>query len=137
MKTIEFTKPVYTYEIDAGQHVSNIAYIQWMEVARLKLLEQVDLPVHEIKVNGFVPALVKTEINYKKPLFIGDTVRVVMWISKLKKISASMSFQFFNQKDDLVAEGEQLGLFIKLDSQSPHKLSDDHRTRLEQYLNSE
>jgi acyl-CoA thioester hydrolase len=137
MKTIEFTKPIYTYEIDAGQHVSNIAYIQWMEVARLQLLDEVDLPVHEIKTNGFVPALIKTEIAYKKPLFIGDTVRVVMWISAMKNISASMKFQFFNQNDELVAEGEQLGLFIKVDSQRPHKLSDDHKARFEKFLKIE
>ncbi|MEO6147781.1 MAG: acyl-CoA thioesterase [Sulfuriferula sp.] len=72
MKKIEYTKPIYTYEIDAGQHVSNIAYIQWMEVGRLRLLEEVGLPIHEIKTKGFVPALVRTEINYKKPLLIGD-----------------------------------------------------------------
>jgi acyl-CoA thioester hydrolase len=136
MKIIEFTKPIYTYEIDAGQHVSNIAYIKWMEVARLKLMEEVGLPIHVIKSSGFFPVLVKTEINYKKPLFICDTVRVVMWISEMKRISASMRFQFYNQHDDLVADGEQFGLFIKLDSQRPHKLSDDHRTRFEQYLRS-
>lgn len=134
MKTIEFTKPIYTYEIDAGQHVSNIAYVQWMEVGRLKLLEEVGLPVHEIKTHGFFPVLAKTEISYKKPLFIGDVVRVVLWISELKNISANMSFRFYNQNNDLVAEGEQIGLFIDVKSQRPHKLFDQARARFEPYV---
>ena len=52
MKVIEFSKPVYTFEIDAGQHVSNIAYIEWLEIARLKLLEEAGLPIDEIRSQG-------------------------------------------------------------------------------------
>ena len=134
MKKIEYTKPIYTYEIDSGQHVSNIAYVQWMEVGRLKLLEEVGLPVHEIKSKGFVPALIRTEIRYKKPLFLGDEVRVVLWVSELKNASATMRFEFYNQLNDIVAEGEQVGLFIKVDSQRPHKLSASDRARFEPYI---
>ena len=134
MKKIEYTKPIYTYEIDAGQHVSNIAYVQWMEVARLKLLEEIGLPIHEIKAKGFVPALVRTEINYRKPLFIGDEVRVVLWLSELKGASAKMSFEFYNQLHELVATGEQAGLFIRLENQRPHRLSENDRARFEAYL---
>lgn len=32
MKVIEYIEPIYTFEIDSNQHVSNIAYIQWMEI---------------------------------------------------------------------------------------------------------
>lgn len=134
MKKIEYIKPIYTYEIDSGQHVSNIAYVQWMEVGRLKLLEEVGLPVHKIKSKGFVPALIRTEIRYKKPLFLGDEVRVVLWISELKNASATMRFEFYNQLNDIVAEGEQVGLFIKVDSQRLHKLSASDRARFEPYV---
>ena len=134
MKKIEYIKPIYTYEIDSGQHVSNIAYVQWMEVGRLKLLEEVGLPVHKIKLEGFAPALIRTEIRYKKPLFLGDEVRVVLWISKLKNASATMRFEFYNQLNDIVAEGEQVGLFIKVDNQRAHKLSALDRARFEPYV---
>ena len=134
MKKVKYTKPVYTYEIDAGQHVSNIAYVQWMEVARLRLLEEVGLPIHEIKSKGFIPALVRTEINYKKPLFIGDEVRVVLWLSELRSMSANMCFEFYNQHDQLVATGQQAGLFISLEKQRPHRLSEQDRKRFEPYV---
>jgi acyl-CoA thioester hydrolase len=134
MKKIEYTKPIYTYEIDAGQHASNIAYIQWMEVGRLKLLDEVGLSIHKIKAKGFVPALVRTEINYKKPLFIGDEVKVVLWLSELRSASANMSFEFYNQHGELVATGEQAGLFIGLENQRPHKLSEEDKKRFEPYV---
>ncbi len=134
MKKIEYAKPIYTYEIDAGQHASNIAYVQWMEVARLRLLAEAGLPIHEIKSKGFVPALVRTEINYIKPLLLGDEVRIVVWLSELRSMSAKMRFEFYNQHDQLVATGEQAGLFISLESQRPHRLSKQDRKRFEPYL---
>ncbi len=67
-------------------------------------------------------------------LFIGDEVRVVLWISELKNASATMRFEFYNQLNDIVAEGEQVGLFIKVDSQRPHKLSASDRARFEPYV---
>lgn len=82
MKTFEFSKPVYSFEIDVNQHVSNIVYIQWMEIGRLKLLDAVGLPMQHINQRGFTPVLVRTEIDYKKPLLIGDDVTVRLWLSE-------------------------------------------------------
>lgn len=137
MKMIEYTKPIYTYEIDSGQHVSNIACIQWMEVGRLRLLDEVGLSIHKIKEKGFVPALIRTEVNYKKPLFICDEVRVVLWLSELRSVSAKMRFEFCNQHNQLVATGEQAGLFVELESQRLHKLSEQDRKRFEPYVAGE
>ena len=134
MNKVEYSKPIYTYEIDANQHVSNIAYIQWMEVGRLKLLDEVGLSVHEINDRGFAPVLVRTEIDYKKPLFIGDEAKVVLWLSEMKSISARIHFDFYNQHDELVASGDQVGLFVDLKTQRAYKLSDEERQRFEPYL---
>ena len=37
MKKITFTLPVYTFQIDFAGIVSNIVYIEWMEIGRLTL----------------------------------------------------------------------------------------------------
>jgi acyl-CoA thioester hydrolase len=134
MRQIELIQPIYTFQIDYAQHVSNIVYIQWMEIARLKLLEEAGLPVHVIQQHGFVPVLTRTEISYKKALFLGDTVRVVLRISELKRISATLKFQFFNQKDELVADGLQVALFISLEDQRPYRLPQEERSRFEPYV---
>jgi YbgC/YbaW family acyl-CoA thioester hydrolase len=105
-----------------------------MEIARLKLLEEAGLPVHVIQQHGFVPVLTRTEISYKKALFLGDTVRVVLRISELKRISATLKFQFFNQKDKLVADGLQVALFISLEDQRPYRLPQEERSRFEPYV---
>lgn len=134
LKTIEFLQPIYTFHIDSGQHVSNIAYIKWMEIGRLKLLESAGLPVHRIIEHGFIPVLTRTEINYKQPLVLGDEVKIILWISDLKRISATLIFNFLNQRNELVAEGVQTALFVNVDNQRPYKLPIEDRARFEPYV---
>ena len=40
---------IYTYDIDFNNHVSNISYIRWMEIGRLKLLEKTGRPCMKFK----------------------------------------------------------------------------------------
>ena len=130
----EFTQPIYSFDIDSGQHVSNIVYINWLEIGRLRLLEAAGMPIHRIKEQGFFPVLTKTEISYKRPLFLGDEARIVLWISELKRISATMMFRFFNQNNDLVAEATQYALFVNASDQRPYKLPPEDRARFEPYV---
>lgn len=135
MKKIVFTEDIYTYHIDFAGHVSNIVYIQWMEIGRLKLLEAVGLPVHEImEKTGILPTLVETGIQYKKQLFLGDTVRIEVWLSQLKNVSAVMEFRFFNDKDELAATAWQRGLFVHMETHRPHRLSDTDRGHFTPFL---
>ena len=97
MKSLTFEQPIYTYDIDFNGHVSNISYIKWMEIGRNKLSEEVGMSIHEIQKLGFAPVLTKTEIFYKKPLYLGEKVRVELFFSTLRKISGTIKFNFFNE----------------------------------------
>lgn len=127
---------IYTYDIDFNNHVSNISYIRWMEVGRLKLLEKIGMPVHEIEKQGFAPVLARTEISYKKPLLLGDRVRVEVGVSKLRRISGTLVFRFICG-DEIVAEGEQDALFISVETRNVYRLTEDQRRRFEACLAKE
>lgn len=138
MKKVIFTENIYTYHIDFAGHVSNIVYIQWMEVARLKLLEAAGLPVHEIVEKlGLFPTLVRTEARYHKQLFLGDTVRIEVWLSKLRNASAIMEFRFYNGNNELTASGTQTGLFIDKESHRPTPLDKKSVASFTEYLDPE
>lgn len=132
MNKLVVEQEIYTYQIDFAGHVSNIVYIQWMEIGRLKLLEAVGLPVtRSIEEFGLLPTLINTEIRYHKQLFLGDRVRMEVWLSKLKKVSAVMEFRFYDGNGELVAEGRQTGLFIDKETYRPTPLE----TRLHDEFN--
>ncbi len=134
MSKIVFEQEIYTCDIDSSRHVSNISYIKWMEFGRNKLSAAVGMAAHEIDKLGFAPVLVRTEIDYKKPLYLGDTVRIELYLSELRKISGNMTFQFYNQHEELVAVGVQKGLFFSLESKKPYRLSDEQRQKFAKYL---
>jgi len=125
---------IYTYEIDFAGHVSNIAYIRWMEIGRMHLLEMVGLPIPDIAKRGFTPVLSHTAITYTTPLYLGDTVRMDLWLSELKRASAEVQFRFYNSQQVLVASGQQRGLFVDLDDLKPHRMTPEERAQFEPYL---
>ena len=134
METITIEPDIHSYHIDSGRHVSNIVYIKWMEAGRLKMLEQVGMPVHELETSGVAPALTRTEINYRKPLYLGDRVRVELYLSELRKISGKIRFTFYRGEDEIVAEGEQEAVFFNLETKRPYRLSTEQRERFMPYL---
>lgn len=138
MKKVIFNEEVYTYHIDFAGHVSNIVYIQWMEIGRLKLLEAVGLPVQEIISKlGLLPTLIKTEVRYHKQLFLGDSVRIEVWLSRLRRVSANMEFRFYNGKNELTVSGCQTGLFINKETHQPAPLAKDTLAAFALYLESD
>ena len=135
MEKIVFTEDIHTFHIDFAGHVSNITYIEWMEIGRLKLLDAIGLPVTRIiEELGLLPTLIKTEIQYKKQLFLGDRVRVEMWLSRLRNISANIDFHFYNSSGELTAEGRQTGLFIDRKTHMPTPLNNKAHAGFKRFL---
>jgi acyl-CoA thioester hydrolase len=133
-KKIVFREPIHTFQIDFNRHVSNIVYIQWMEIGRLKLLREIGLPVEQIDVAGFLPVLIETHITYKRPLLLGDAVEVELWLSEISGVHAWMEFRFVKVGGGLAAQGRQKGIFVDVKSGRPKRLTDAERDLFLAYL---
>ena len=135
MQKLVFEEKIYTYHIDIVGHVNNIIYIQWMENGRMKLLEEIGIPVTELTKNeGILPVITNTTITYKKAFFIYNSVRIEMWVSKMLNASAILEFRFYNEKDELCATGQQKGLFVNTTTMRPSRITEKHREAFEKYL---
>ena len=133
-ETIVFQETVRTFQIDFNHHVSNIIYIQWMEIGRLKLLEAIGLPVEQTEADGYVPVLIETHITYKRPLHMGDTVEIQLWLSELSGVHAWMEFRFHKVGGGLVAEGRQKGIFFNVRRGRPKRLTEHERAGFLPYV---
>ncbi len=131
MSKIVYEQIVYPYQIDYVGHLNNVIYIEWMEVGRTKLLEKIGLSLRELEKRGIAPILVETSIKYKKAIYISEVVKIEIWVSELKNASAIMSFNFYNEKDELAAFGWQRGLFINRETVKPYRLSEEERKAFE------
>lgn len=132
-RTVELEIDVFTFDIDFAGHVSNITFIRWLEIGRLRLLEEVGLPAHSLPGRDFVPIVVRTEIDYRRPVRLGDAVHVSMSLAELRAASATLAFRL-TVGDELAATARQRGLFVSADTGRPRRLSPDIRKLLEPYL---
>jgi acyl-CoA thioester hydrolase len=124
---------IRTFEIDFANHVSNIVYVQWLEIARTALLDAVDLPIPRLVEEGFAPIVARTEIEYRRPLQLGDPVRISLAITKMRSLSAFMEFEI-SSDGDVAATARQLGLFASTDTGRPRRLTPEIRDRFTPFV---
>ena len=134
MPKISVDLPIYTFQIDFAGNVSNIVYHQWLEIARLRLLEASGLPIEAMLEQGYTPLLGYTEINYRKALFLGDKVRVEMWATEVRGASVRVGFRFRNGKEELVADGNQMCPFVDRHTYRPRRFQPHEKEMLSRYL---
>ena len=108
---------VKPYDIDVLGIVSNIVYVRWMEDLRLAMLDAY-LPLDEQMAEGYLPAILKVEIDYKRPIELHDELTGVMWLSDLKKLRYEVTAEFV-ANGQLAAVGRQEGCFVSLKTKRP------------------
>jgi len=133
-KPVTFTESVYTFHIDFNGHVSNIVYVEWMEIARNRLLEAIGLSVHKIMETGFAPVLIETQITYKHPVHLGDTVTVEIWLTEVTPLHAWMAIRITRSDGALAAFGRQRGIFVRMDTGRPRRLTVEEQARFNAFL---
>lgn len=135
MPTARIPFEIYTFHIDYAGHVSNQVYVQWMEIARLKLLEATGQPVFEMaERRGVIPVLTETQIRYHKPLYFGDTAQAEAWFSELKPASAWVEYRFTNGAGELCASGRQRGVYLYKDTLRPYRFTEEERAQFLPFL---
>lgn len=134
MNKLVFEEPIYTYHIDFVGHVNNIIYVQWLENARVKLIEAMGLLITDLSENdAILPIITETNIRYQKPFFLGDKVTAEVWVSEIFNLSANFRFRFLNQNKEICCTARQKVLFIDRETQKPSRKTANYRKAFEKY----
>jgi YbgC/YbaW family acyl-CoA thioester hydrolase len=75
---------VMYFDTDAGGVVHNIVYLRFIEQARTLLALQLGMDFEHIRRTQIHPVVVRTEIDYLRPAFLGDLIEVAGQISEVK-----------------------------------------------------
>lgn len=135
MQKLKFTERIYTYQIDFVGHVNNIIYVQWLENARVKLIEAMGLTISQIaEQDEILPIITETIIQYKKPFFLSNEVHVEVWVSEMFNVSSNFKFRFLNEKGDVCSTAQQKVLFIDKASQRPSRKIVKYKENFERFL---
>ncbi|HSH20558.1 MAG TPA: acyl-CoA thioesterase [Draconibacterium sp.] len=134
MQKLNFTEPIYTYQIDFVGHVNNIVYVQWLENARIKLIEAMGLTITQIaQEDEMLPIITETDVKYKKPFFLSNTVHIEVWVSEMFNISANFRFRFLNENGEVCSTAKQKVLFIDKATMRPSRKIVKYKENFERY----
>lgn len=121
------TEPIHEYSlvipdtaIDANRHVNNVEYVRWMQEAAISHADTAgcSAATRAARASWVVRS---HHVEYLRPLFAGETIKVHTWVSTLRK-SSSLRKYLFLRDGELIARGETLWVFVDANSGRPHAI---------------
>jgi len=74
--------PVRWGDMDAFEHVNNVAYIRWNEDARIAYMKKLSKKLHDAKIG---PILARQDIKYIYPVVFPDTIHIGIRVCEILK----------------------------------------------------
>ena len=124
--------PVAWGEMDAFQHVNNVAYFRYFESARIAYSEKLGL--HNLKEQtGIGPILASTSCRYKLPLTYPDTVSIGAKITSVEEDRFTMKYVIASHTHQRVAaEGEGVVVIYDYREKKKAAIPKEVRERIEE-----
>jgi YbgC/YbaW family acyl-CoA thioester hydrolase len=91
---------VMYFDTDAAGVVHNIAYLRFIETARTLLALRMGMSFKEIARTKIHPAVVRTEIEYKRTALLGDVLSVNGRIGESSGVRFWVNFEIVRPADD-------------------------------------
>lgn len=94
-------------EMDLFGHINNVMYAKYIQSARVNFVEKVGIMkmLEEDKV-GFM--LASSALEYKRPLYYPDNIRIETTVSFIKTTSFGLQHQIFSGKGELSTIGTDI-----------------------------
>lgn len=121
--------PVFEYElvvpsmvIDTNDHVNNVAYVQWMQDVAIAHSDSVG-GTQATQAVGATWVARSHKIEYLRPSFLGDRLRILTWISDFRKARSKRKYRFLRAEDSRVlATGETDWVFVDMTTGRPRSV---------------
>jgi acyl-CoA thioester hydrolase len=105
-------------EVDSLRMVWHGNYLRYFEDGREDLGKRYGLGYLEVYANGFVTPLVKSELDYKRPLRYGDTAIVETTFVNDPAAKLIFDYAIYNSKTgELVCTGRTVQVFLNTDGE--------------------
>lgn len=133
------------YETDLMGIVHHSNYIRYFEYGRIKMLNEIGLPISKIEGNGIMLPVVSTFCTYKTPSRMGDTLKIVSSMESMPMAKMKIKTQILKKSTvnpltpdeeigTVVAEGEVVIGFIKADTRRPCRIPEFAAQIMEKYF---
>lgn len=127
VKAFELIIPVAPADIDQLGHVNNVAYLRWVQDIAVAHWRAVAPEEDQKNLIWFV---LRHEIDYKQPAFMGDTLVVRTWVGQATRLKFERHTEFIRASDGrLVVKARTIWCPINVATGRPVAVSDALRAR--------
>jgi YbgC/YbaW family acyl-CoA thioester hydrolase len=131
--TSRFTSeiPVRPDDIDMFQHVHNSRYLDYVQAARYdQMVRCYKMSMEEFMITGYGFVVKRAEINYKRPLVMGDIMLISTQVKEFNGSDIIVEFEIVNKKNEKVCcDGQMLYTMINLKTGRSEKISEEVQTK--------
>ncbi len=120
------------FELDPYHHVNHAAYIQYFEVARIELLDEVGMGIGQLFAAGYQLVVTELHVRYLASAGPGDELEVSTEVLELRRVSSRWR-QTIERQGAVVAEQEIVVAATNLGGR-PVRLPDGLADALHPYL---
>ncbi len=128
MHEFEYKSEVRGYELDSFGHVNNAVYLNYMEQARWKIMQELDF-LKYFKQTGSFLIVVETNIRYIRELKLFEQIKIKSGIFR-EGVYLIFKQTIRNEKDEKVAHAKIKTLFVSND-----RIPQDIPEKIYSYIN--
>ncbi|MBH53252.1 MAG: acyl-CoA thioester hydrolase [Opitutaceae bacterium] len=82
-------------ETDAMGFVHHANYLIWFELARIEMLDALDMPYQKMEEQGYLLPVLKAELNYKQAAYFDDRLKVFCYVKEKPKVRIVIEYEVF------------------------------------------
>jgi thioesterase-3 len=118
---------VRPYEIDYNRHVNQSVYMDYLLHARVDQMRRCyKMPIEDFFERGFTWITKSFSIDYRRSLFLGETVIVRTWIETIGKRNVTVQFRMLKKKGmSLAASGSAVFVLVSAQTGNPVLIPED------------
>jgi len=112
-----FEREIRFEEVDPLGIVWHGRYPSYVDDGRLHLGKKYGLSYMDFKANRIAAPIKQLHIDYVKPLYFGETVKVVTWLHYNEAARLNFEFELRNSVDEVTTTGYSVQMFIDEDQE--------------------
>lgn len=109
-------------------------YAQFYEVGRVEMLRSLGMTYKSMEESGIMMPVLDLKCKYIKPALYDEEITIRVTMAKMPSLRIHFAYQLFNEKQELINEGETTLVFIDIKRNKPCLPAADFLERLQQFF---
>ena len=106
-------------ETDQMGVVYHANYLVWMEVGRTQLISDLGFSYADMEKEGIISPVIDLQVQYKKPMKYGETVRVHTWIEEYNGFKVAYGYEMYTPDGELALQAVSNHVCVKKENFKP------------------